>query len=77
MFLRIKYAGRATLLPNLAMSLIGRNVRYAVTLPESAITLVKGSKSLRKGVGGGGVRKWGVAEMVPWSVSASGPSLFL
>jgi hypothetical protein len=53
---------------------ISLDVRIAVTLPESAISLQKESHSLRKGVGGSNALKWGLAEMVLWSVC--GWSLF-
>ncbi len=45
---------------------IGFDVRHAVKLPESAISLQKESNSLRKGVDKR--KKWGLAEMVLWSV---------
>jgi hypothetical protein len=53
---------------------IGLDVRHAVTLPESAISLQKKSNSLRKGAGENDSLKWGLAEMVLWSVR--GPSHF-
>jgi hypothetical protein len=47
---------------------IGLNVRHAMTLPELALFLQKESNSLRKGAGGSIALKWGLAEMVLWSV---------
>jgi hypothetical protein len=47
---------------------IGLDVCHAVKLPELAISLQKQSNSLRKGVGGSDALKWGLAEMVLWSV---------
>jgi hypothetical protein len=47
---------------------IGLNVCHAVTLPESAISLQKELNSLRKGVGGSNALKWGLVEIVLWSV---------
>ncbi len=47
---------------------IGLNVHHAVTLPESAISLQKKSIFLRKGAGESDSLKWGLAEMVLWSV---------
>jgi hypothetical protein len=52
---------------------IGLDVRHA-TSPESAISLQKESNSLRKGAGKSYLLKWGLAEMVLWSVR--GPSRF-
>jgi hypothetical protein len=43
-------------------------VHIAVTLPELAISLQKKLHSLQKGVGGSNALKWGLAEMVLWSV---------
>ncbi len=43
-------------------------MRHAVTLPESAISLQKESNSLQKGAGGRDAFKWGLVEMVLWSV---------
>jgi hypothetical protein len=45
-----------------------------VTLPELAVSLQKELNSLRKGVGGSNASKWGLEEMVMWSVH--GPSRF-
>jgi hypothetical protein len=47
---------------------IGLGVCHAVTLPESAKPLQKESNSLRKGAGESDSLKWGLAEMVMWSV---------
>jgi hypothetical protein len=53
---------------------MGLDVRIAVTLPELAISLKKESHSLWKGAGGSNALKWGLAEMMLWSVR--GRSLF-
>jgi hypothetical protein len=47
---------------------IGLDMHHAVMLPESAISLQKELNSLRKGVGGSNALKWGLTEMVLWSV---------
>jgi hypothetical protein len=39
-----------------------------MTLPELAISLQKESNSLQKGAGKSDALKWGLAEMVLWSV---------
>jgi hypothetical protein len=49
-------------------------VRHAMTLPELAISLQKELQSLQKGAGRSNALKWGVVEMVLWSVR--GWSLF-
>jgi hypothetical protein len=47
---------------------ISLNVHHAMTLPELAISLQKESNSLRKAAGGSDALKWGLVEMVMWSV---------
>ncbi len=47
---------------------IGLDVRHTVTSPELAISLQKESDSLKKRAGGNNALKWGLAEMVLWSV---------
>jgi hypothetical protein len=50
------------------MSRFSLNVCHTVTLPESAISSQKESNSLQKRAGGSNALKWGLAEMVLWSV---------
>jgi hypothetical protein len=55
---------------------IGLDVHHAVTSPELAISLQKELNSLRKGVGECDSLKWGLAEMVQWSVHGLSHFLF-